>query len=526
MAPAAAALAALLTAACIERSNPFDPINTGPVAVVDIRKQDLPALTALLQAGSAFKAFLKEEATRLALDSVYNATVIRENAAVRDSNSRLLRANAAVKEYNLAQTAVDSLRFMSRYAYQFALTLYTLPADFATKRATLQDRLRSASRHMDEVNAAHFPTIVYDAGFISLALQPFVSDTLAFAHWQSFVDTGNAAVRDSNAAVIAYNVERDKDNLAVKDYNESVEWRKQTKDVNVIVRSDSLQAITSAAKAGDTLFLGPGTFNVNLAFTNSGTSDSLIVVRGYPGRATIIRPLANGGSQNSLILTRERKFIRFESLVFRGGVESNVKLEGSASEISFRNCLFDSSQGAGLEAYDSDMELANCEVRANASHGVRVGGSPGKLIRFDNVLIAQNGAAGLQGTSQKLELRNCTFANNGTDGIQLISPSQSIDVTNSVLAWNKRYGINRQPVVDNQEKLAVAQSILFGNGTNWGLGGMEENRIEGLIQDNPIVDPEFIDTLTFNYNPRPGSFLDASENQAVPLVIGYRKSAP
>lgn len=523
------AVLALLIASCIERSNPFDPINGGSAVAADVRKDDLPALSALLDAGSDLASFLKTEAERLALDSVYNAARIRENARILDSNFRVDTANAGVEAYNAVQTDVDSLRFMTRYVYQNTLSLYTLPADFAANRSALHDRFRAASRHMDSVNSARFPVIVYDAGFIDSALQPFVRDTLAFNRMQSFVESANPAVKEANLAVSDYNVLRDRDNDSVAVYNASIDFRKRTKDVDVIVRSDSLQAATPLAKAGDSLFLGPGTFNVDLRFTNSGTADSPIVVRGYPGRATILRPSLSGGASNSLILTNGLKFIRFEGLVFRGGLESNVKLEGNASNISFHNCLFDSSRGAGLEAYDSEMELNNCEVRANASHGVRVAGdiSQGEGIHFTNVLFAGNGGAGLIGTSQKLFLRNCTLANNGSDGIQLISPSQPIDIYNSVLAWNKRFGVNRQAVVDNQEKLNVQLSILFGNGTNWELSALDEGSKEKLIQDNPIVDPEFIDTLSFNYNPRPGSFLDVSEKLAVPrLTIGYRKAAP
>jgi hypothetical protein len=518
-----------LLAACIERSNPFDPINGGAEAAAEIRKQDLPALTVLMDAGSPFTAFLKSEKERLALDSAANAAVERANAGVRDADLLVRSANAAVEAYNLVQTAVDSLRFMARYGSQDTLALYVLHADFAATRSALQDRARSVSRHMDSVNEIRFPLIVYGAVFIDSALRPFARDSAVFARMQADVDAANAAVRDGNAAVRAYNDARAADNQSVKDYNESIDFRKRTKDVDVIVRSDSLQATTFVAKAGDSLFLGPGTFNVDLRFTNSGTPDSPIVVRGYPGRTTIIRPsVIGGGSNNSLILTDERKFIRFESLVFRGGVEGNVKLEGKASNISFRNCLFDSSKGPGLEAYDSDMELTDCEVRANAGHGVRVAGgiTPGKRMRFTNVLFVRNGGAGLEGTSQYLELRNCTLANNGTDGIQLISPAQKIDITNSVIAWNNRFGINRQAVVDNQELLSVAESILFRNGVNWGLDAMEAGRKEALIQANPIVDPGFIDTLSFNYNPKPGSFLDASEKLALPVVIGYRKAAP
>ncbi|GEM_PF-2125264 len=524
------AIGALALVSCIERSNPFDPINGSPEAAVEVRKQDKPALDTLVTGESAFAAILKGFLALIASDSTADAGVVKANAARRLANHSVQTSNDAIAAANRAQTVRDSLRQKGFFGSLDTLQPYGPYAGFATRRSELHSLAVTVSGHITGINESHFPLLVYGPAFIDSVFKPFVRDSLGFARAQTVIDSANAAVADSNLAVRGYNDLRAAENLAVRGYNDSIDYVKRTQNVNVITKSDSLQAITFVAKAGDSLYLGPGVFNVDLRFTNSGTPDSPIVVRGYPGRATILKTSDKaGGSMNTLILTQERKFIRFENLVFRGGVEGSVKLEGNATNISFRNCLFDSSQGPGLEVYDSDMEMTDCEVRANGGVGVKVGGgtTPGRRMRFTNVLFARNGGAGLECTSQFLELKNCTLAHNGGDGIQIISPLQAINIANTVISLNTGFGINRQATHSNQELLSVTESDLFGNiAGNWNLPQVDSTLANRLISANPKIDPEFIDASAFDYRPKPGSGLDAYEKQALPVIIGYRKPAP
>jgi hypothetical protein len=521
---------ALAAISCIERSNPFDPINGGPEAAADIRKQNQPALDTLAAGEPMFAAFLDSLAVRMREDSLDRAKAMAANASRRAANEGVKASNAAAAEANRNQAAIDSLRLLAYYALLDTLKAYGPYPGFADRRAALRDQASALSGHLAGINARKFPLVVYGAAFMDSVLKPFVRDSLAFARAQAAMDAASAAAADSNAAFRAYNLARAADNAAVRAYNDSIDFLKRTRNVNVITRSDSLQNIASAAKAGDSLYLGPGVFTVDLRFNHSGSLDSPIVIRGYPGRATILRPAPGaGGSNNAMVITKDRKYIRFENLVFRGGVEGSAKLEGNASDISFRNCLFDSSQGPGLEAYDSDLEMTDCEVRANRGPGVRVGGgaAPGLRMRFTNVLIVRNGGAGLEGTSQFLELKKCTLADNGGDGLHIISPLQPINIANTLIAGNLGFGINRQATASNQDLLSVGESDLFGNASgNWSLPAMDSVRADKLIKANLNVNPEFIDAAAFDYAPRPGSALDAYEKQALLVIIGYRKPSP
>jgi hypothetical protein len=526
----AIAAASSILVSCIERTNPFDPINSAPQAVVDLRKQDRPALVAITGGEPAFTAFLKGLLDEFADDSTANGDLVKDNALRRGKNLATETANAGVDSFNLTQTVKDSLRLKAEFVRLHLLQSYGPYPGFAENRIALRNLAATLKTHFTLKNAGHFPLVVYDPAFIDSVFEPFVRDSLVFALAEFRFDSASRAVSDSNSVLGAYNDQRDAENRRVRSYNDSIIFLKRVQNAVVIGRSDSLQAGAFAAKAGDSLFLGPGTFNVDLRFANTGTADSPIVVSGFPGRSTIIRPsLSGAGSDHSLVIGSGKRHIRFVNLVFRGGVKGNVKLEGGASDITFRNCLFDSSAGTGFEAYDSEFRIEDCEILANADVGVKLGGgiSLGGWLRLTNVLIARNGKAGVHTTSQLLEMRNCTIAENGGDGIQIISPLQEVAIFNTLIAANRGFGIEREATIINQQEFDVTASNLFGNETgNWFLPQMDSSVTAAIFAKNLSENPQFTDAPGFDYTPMPGSFLDVKEMETPPLVIGYRRPAP
>ncbi|MEO6097596.1 MAG: right-handed parallel beta-helix repeat-containing protein [Fibrobacteria bacterium] len=513
---------------CIERSNPFDPINSAPQAVIEVRKRDKPALVAITDGESVFTAFLMGVLAKFTVDSAANADRTRENARRLIDNKDLETANAAVESSNRTQASKDSLRLMAEYVPLDSLKTYGPYAGFAEHQADLHNLAGTLTTHFTLVNYGNFPLVVYNPAFIDSVLVPFVRDSVGYARAKTRFDSASIAVKDSNLVISAYNRDLEAKTRQVWNYNDSILFVKRIQNVSVIVRSDSLQAGAFTAKAGDSLFLGPGTFNVDLRFANTGTLERPIVVSGFPGHSTIIRPLLSG-SKNSLVLDGGQQHIRFVNLVFRGGVEGNVKLVGGASGIKFRNCIFDSSSGAGFEAYDSQFEMVSCEIKANGDVGVKLGGgiSQGGRMKFENVLIARNGKAGLHSTSQQLEMLNCTIVDNGESGIKIISPLQEVRISTTLIAGNHGFGIEREATPINQDQFFVVLGNLFGNlAGNWFLPQMDSSLTAKLVSDNLSVDPKFTDALAFDYSPVAGSKLDSLEKQAPPLVIGYRRPGP
>src|SRR5690606_20494890 len=120
---------------------------------------------------------------------------------------------------------------------------------------------------------------------------------------------------------------------------------------------------------GDTLFLGPGLYNVDLRFDNSGTLNEPIVVRGHPSKTTVLTASTSVSGGSAVVLS-SRSNIHFEDLVFRKGGTSGVKLIDFSRNIVFRRCMFDSSGTWGVEAIDSYFEMENSLVINNGG-GIR-----------------------------------------------------------------------------------------------------------------------------------------------------------
>lgn len=522
---AALAFLAFAHLSCIERSNPFDPLNTNPQAIAEIRSRNKAKLDSLTAGGSGISAFLAELEGWIKSDSAFNQATANGNQSRRDGNQSLQAANAATESFNRANPASPALRKKSALALLDSLKRYGPYPGVDANRLTLESRSASLSGFFSRVNSESSPSLVYSQAYIDSVRAPFRADSLAFARHRAFEEAANAAVAAVNLSARAYNDSVAMLNSGAFAYNDSIEFILLSRNRNVIVRADSLQAGTFIAKAGDSLFLGPGVFNVDLRFTNSGTVDSPIVVRGFPGLKTILRaPEKNGVASGSAMILSNRRYFRFEELVFRKGLTSAVKLESGSRNISFRHCRFDSSGKWGLEAVDSDLELEDCLVVENGG-GIRVAAAPNSdfRIRFTHALIARNGGHGLESVSPLGEIVNCTFADNGGDGIRIISPLRTLIVANSIVASNRSAGVFREPSSLNPDGLAVRESDVWGNlRVDWDLAGLDSAKVQGLIRSSLNVNPRFVAPESLDYVPRSGSKLSEYETQALPVVIGYR----
>lgn len=516
--PIAAALACM---ACIERSNPFDPLNAGPHAASDIRVSNRPRLDTLTAGEAAFAAQITGFAGSFSADSLANDGRGKGNLVKRSANSARIEANAAVASDNQG-AAPEFLALKERYSLLDTLKAYGPYGDFQANRNALQVQAATLLGFMSRINAENAPTVAYPKAYSDSVFAPFARDTLAFFRLQARIDSGNAAVADSNLAITAYNAHRIEDNAAVGTYNDSIVFLKQTKDKNVITRPDSLQGITFVAKAGDSLLIGAGVFPVDLRFTNSGTRDSLIVVRGYPGMRTIFTPLVDkstGKPSTSTLILSGRSHIRFEDIVFRGGGISGAKLENGCRNVSFRRCTFDSSGQFGLEVVDSEVELLDCKLLANGK-GARLQGD----VRLENVLIARNKGHGLEAVSPLGAILNCTVADNGGEGIRVNSPRRAFTIANTIVSGNAGYGIFREAENGFQDQFQVKECDVWGQpkDRDWGLQALDSARAAALVNSNLNIDPEYIDAPLFLYAPKPGSVLAGYEKQALPIIIGWR----
>lgn len=516
---------------CIDRSNPFDPINVGPAHQEQIQQAQKPALDSLLAQETGLGHLLGGYLVSFQTDSAFDKGKSDSNTALLKRNQSRSSANANVEASNPKQATVDSLKFQALYELMDSLRLYGPYADFETRRTGLHLLGSRISGFMATVNSRNAPLEVYPLAYRDSILSGFVRDSLAFARFQARVDSADIAVADSNGMVRAYNAAQDSANQGIRAFNELVAFKKSIGAKPLITKADSLQATTFVAKAGDNLFLGSGTFGVDLRFTNSGTVDSPIVVRGYPGMATILRAAAfKDGTTgkdtitgSSMILSN-RAYIRFEGIVFRHGGVSSIKLESGCHNITFKHCQFDSSNQWGVEVIDSDIEMLDCIVKSNGGGlTIRPNQAAGLHTSLVNNLIAQNRGHGLEAVGIRADITNCTFADNLLEGMRFNQPLQAVTITNTLISGNGGTGIFREPTSLNQDGFSVKECDIWGNRHfDWDLAGMDSTRADALKKANLNVKPEFVDAASFNYALKPGSELQGFENQPLPVIIGYR----
>lgn len=516
---------------CIERSNPFDPINLGPQVAAEVREENRTTLNSLFGAVAAFTTYVKDYAGLFSADSSANDSLLKSNASIRLGNEKTRTDNLAIAESNRTQAVINSLKAKAGYSFLDTLRHYGPYPEFQARRTGLQLQSAALAAFISSVNEKKVPLVVYNSAFIDSVFVPFRRDSLAFARIHAAIKSANAAVSDSNIAVNAYNALRAEDNSAVAAYNDSIDFLKQTQNKDIIVRSDSLQAITFVAKAGDTLYLGAGTFNVDLRFTNSGTLDSPIVLRGSPGMTTILKGAERDGSlSGSVCILSDRANFRFENIVFRKGLASGVKLESGSRNVYFRNCLFDSSGRWGVEAIDSEFDMMDCQVVGNGSGmegngGILATSGPNTdlQIRLVNTLVAGNRGIGLDAISPMGEVSNCTIADNTSQGIRIRVPLRTLTIANSIVSSNLGTGIARDPTTLNQDGFIVKQCDVWGNDpADWDLADMDSTLAENLKKANLNVEPEFIDPTSYNYGLKPRSVLYEYEKRTLPVIIGYR----
>jgi hypothetical protein len=106
-----AGAAAFAAVSCIERSNPFDPINSGPTRVRNLRAELQARLDSLAAGEDAYASFLSAYADSLRRDSLANAETEGANAERRTHNLRTAADNDARKAAN--ETASPEARIDS-----------------------------------------------------------------------------------------------------------------------------------------------------------------------------------------------------------------------------------------------------------------------------------------------------------------------------------------------------------------------------------------------------------------------------
>ena len=510
---------------CIDRSNPFDPINVAPARQKEIQQTKKPALDSLV--AEAFKIG-QSTATyfiQFGKDSLLDFQIAELNQSNRDRNLAIKFHNDSIEAANLKQVNLDSLAYKSGLRDLELLQPFGPYAEFASQRAQLEVLELKANGIMISTNSQNAPLEVFPLSYRDSVATYFKKLTGSYVRLHAKIDSANSAVSDSNKAILSYNILEDSTNRVIQAYNDLILFRKTVKDIPLVVSADSIQTKMGIAKAGNKLFLGAGTFLVDLRFAFSGTVDSPIVIKGYPGMKTILKAsFGRGGLNGSTLIVSSRSNIHFEGIVFRGGGISGVKLEGGCKNISFQHCQFDSSGLWGLEAIDSDIEMQDCLIFENGGGiSIRGGISKGYQAKLINDLIVHNSGLGLEAVSPILNIQNCTFSDNLGGGLRFNSPLLPISISKTIVTGNAGIGLYREPVSSNPNGITIKECDIWRNTpADWDFAQVELTLLESIKKGNISINPSFQNPGQLNYGIQTGSELAGYEKQTLPIVIGYR----
>lgn len=519
--------AALCLAGCLERDNPFDPLNRISPIIPEIRAEEKPVVDSLERAGRGESGEADAFLNAFRRDSLANDSIAKGNEQRQGRNTARQSANAAQETANRNATHPDSLRPLAGYDPLDELNTLGPYAALNAAQGRVDEAIARIEGLMAATNRREYPLEIYSQAYVDSVLGPLRLKSADFAALSGRIGAANLAIGAANAGIREYNQSVAAWNKQVKDYNDLLDFRRESLKHGVITRADSLSKALDSAKPGDTILVGEGEFAGDLRFV-SGTQAARIVIRGYPGLKTIIRPRGDTSVLNQAGIISKNSHIRFEDLVFRGGKISGIKLEDDSRDITFKRCLFDSSGIWGIDASSSDLELIDCEIRDNGG-GIRVEmtGASNYTLRLENVLVARNRGRGIEAISPAGSISNATLSDNAGDGLHIAAHQRSLTVTNSILSFNTRFGIYRDATPYNADGLTVRQTVLWenglkGTGGNWSLVNLDSAMVVALKRENwEEHDPGFVDHAAGDYTLHPDSWV--LERESLPLIIGYRR---
>ena len=257
--------------------------------------------------------------------------------------------------------------------------------------------------------------------------------------------------------------------------------------------------------AGDTVYVGAGTYSERVTPSQSGASGSPIrfiadtdgsqtgdagdiLVTGSPGLRTLEVPL-----NKDYLEFYKFKFQGFAGDAVRfyyadGGLLDNCELYSGtqgllvtgSNNLTVQNCIIHDNSSDGVNTSTvSGMLVAGCEIYGNVT-GIDVD-SGGVTIR--NCLLRDNSARGIDVTVGTVVVQNCTVVNNTTDGIH--EGTGTLTVTNCIIANNGDDGLDY-----DLGTITHSYNLFYGN------SGLD---LEGtsLSTGEISVDPEFVSSTDY-----------------------------
>lgn len=192
----------------------------------------------------------------------------------------------------------------------------------------------------------------------------------------------------------------------------------------------------------------------------------------------------------------------FESGIVSGCTGDGLRNDSGASLIIVINTeITDNAIGVAASSLSRYIEVINCDIHDNSSHGILLGSEVVCLVT--GTVLDTNGGDGIRvtpnATTTSTSLRfllNCTFYNNGSDGLDLgLSTVGMTYLLNPVFNDNTLYGIFSNGGTS-------AQFVLMA-------GYASEGNVSGHndfgVTPDITADPNFVDAPNRNFTPDTGS---------------------
>lgn len=517
----------LFEISCINRNNPFDPLNFHPDIIVlnpdsikhirDSTNKFISEKIALYSYSATFDSISEN----LKNDSTANGIIVKDNNNTHKRNDSLKINNNKIEVFNdtvssqamlIEKDFLDTLKWMKLSDTMQQTTLRQIKNTLLTQKNYIR-------MYIDSINAAYFIVSkskldsIYSNEDKDSILQIFDSTTAICESFIEDIIIINQMVNDTNNISISpYNSDIRTTNLALRAYNDMIKFKRENFKYTIISTVDSLKNKLLYATAGDTFVLAKGVFTrPSIRFLYSGTLQNPIVIRGQPDMSSVL--------SIPDILLSGNGYIQFYNIVFTGAGISGVKAENISGPISFMNCNFEKNARDGIEIIDSEVHLKNCRILNNGSCGLTISssGNGSSEVDIENSLIAHNQFHGIQVTSTPIYLHNVTISDNGQNGIHLNNPERNLRITNSLITYNA-YGIYYESGFNGNMIFSINNSDLYGN---------TDDEIHGTFSwslDYWTMQVAYVDRASDDYSIVIGSLIDQMEKQSLPIKVGYREN--
>ena len=493
-------LSLLLT--CIERDNPWDPVNYREEGCTDRYIHQIDSITHLIE--SYDTTLVKQDSLRFKTLKQTNLTTRDNNASLRKNiEDKLRESNKNFKE----DTAADNCE-TARLRDSIKVQLLRLDKNVTTENigqaiAQLTADSTAIENRFSEAENLCAGQKALTPSYHTLITRQYPEKKAVWQKLISEINTYSNAINDSNRTVDSLNeVVRVYDSF-VNHYNDSLNACKiiRTTDPDTIGKQlDSIQP-------GDTIALGEGIITgIQINIVDKGNNDDMMVIMGVPGGKTVIE------SSTRLHLETVSSII-FKHLIFNH--TASIQIKNDCSNVTFDYCTFNGNPNHGIEAlHSSNLKIENCRFIDNCTTGKDTSDTTGDQwaalrlseclnVILKNILVARTSGYGVEIDGSTVTINKVTITDNTLDGIfyKNSDTERQCFIGNSIFSFNGGYGIICQNENSALSASEASENRYFQN-TSGPMGG-NEAAIESNGPFTISIDPMYTDTIDYQTgNPK------------------------